>query len=189
MVSEDLNWEGGAMKVVSKGFESTDNGEEFSVVDVIVSFCLRERLGEIGAGVPIAIRVGLEEDPSGCVFRGVSGNGEGCREIREMEDWFCQEEGFKGVERGLASGGPVPLKVLFGEVDEGTGDVGVVRNKSPVEVGEAKEQVYILDFGGGWLFGNSVKFDGIHGELARFDNHSEVFYLVSGEFTLFKFEV
>jgi len=77
VVSEDLNQEGGAVKVVLKGFESANDSEEFSVIDVVVSFCLREQLGKVGTGVPITIRVGLEEDSSGCVFGGVGGDGEG----------------------------------------------------------------------------------------------------------------
>jgi len=42
MVGEDLNREGGAMEVVSPGFEGADDGKEFSVIDIIVLFCLRE---------------------------------------------------------------------------------------------------------------------------------------------------
>jgi len=139
--------------------------------------------------VPIAIRVSLEEYSSRCIFRGVGGDGEGCGEIWEMEDWFRQEKGFKRVEGSLTSGSPVPLKILFGEVDEGTGDIGVVRDESTVEVGKAEEGAYVLDFSGCWPFGNSIEFDGIHGELTWFDNHSKVFHLVSGEFALLKFEV
>jgi len=30
----------------------------------------------------------LEENPSRRIFRGVGGDGEGCGEVREMEDWF-----------------------------------------------------------------------------------------------------
>jgi len=189
VVGEDLDWEGGAVKVVSKGFESANYGEEFAVIDVVVSFCLRERLGKVGAGVPIAIRVSLEEYSSGRGFRGVGGDGERCGEIREMEDWFRQEKGLEGVEGVLAGRGPVPLEVLFGEVNEGTGNVGIVGDESAVEVGEAKERAYVLDFCGGWPFGNSVEFDGVHSKLTRFDDHSKVFYFVSGEFALLEFEV
>jgi len=42
VVSENLDREGGAVKVMSEGFKSTNYGEEFAVIDVIVSFCLRE---------------------------------------------------------------------------------------------------------------------------------------------------
>jgi len=189
VVSEDLDREGRAVKVVSKGFESANYGEEFAVIDIVISFCLRERLGKVGAGVPVAVRVGLEENPSRRGFRGIGGNGERCREVWEMEDWFRQEEGFEGVEGFLAGGGPVPLEVFLGEVNEGTGDVRIVRDESSVEIGEAKERAYVLDFCGGWPLGNSIEFDGIHSELTGFDDHSKVVYLIGSEFTLFKFEV
>ena len=39
VVGEDLDWEGGTMKVVSPRFQGTDDGKEFLVIDVIVSFC------------------------------------------------------------------------------------------------------------------------------------------------------
>jgi len=55
VVSKDLDWERRAVEVVSPGFKGTDDGEEFVIIDIIVSFCLRERLGEVGAGVPIPI--------------------------------------------------------------------------------------------------------------------------------------
>jgi len=139
--------------------------------------------------VPIAVGVSLKENSSGCIFRGVGGDGEGCGEVREVEDWFGQEKGFKGVEGSLASGGPVPLEVLFGEIDEGTGDIGVVGDESTVKIGKAEEGAYILDFSGGWPFGNSVEFDGVHGELSWFNDHSEVFYLVSGKLAFFKFKM
>jgi len=74
------------------------------------------------------------------------------------------------------------LEVFLSEVDEGAGNVGVVGDKPTVEVGKAEEGAYIFDFGGSWPFGNSVK-------LAWFDDHSEVFYLVCGEFTFLEFEM
>ena len=43
VVGEDLDREGGTMKVVSPRFQGTDDGKEFLVVDVIVSFCGGER--------------------------------------------------------------------------------------------------------------------------------------------------
>ena len=55
VVGKDLYREWGPMEVVLPGFQSMDNSEEFSVIDVIVLFCWGERLGKVGAGVPIAI--------------------------------------------------------------------------------------------------------------------------------------
>ena len=88
MVGEDLNWERGAVEVVSPGFEGVDDGKEFTIIDAIILFCLEEQLREVGTGMPVSIGVGLEEDSTGCMFGGIGGNGEGCREVREMENWF-----------------------------------------------------------------------------------------------------
>jgi len=55
VVSKDLNWERRAVEVVSPGFKGTDDGEEFAIINIIVLFCLRERLGKVGAGVPIPV--------------------------------------------------------------------------------------------------------------------------------------
>ena len=115
------------------------------------------------------------------MFGGISGDGK-CREVWEVENWFRQEKGFESVERSLASRGPVPLEVFLSEVNEGTDDVGVVWNESTVEVGEAKEGAYVLDFCWGWPLGDPIEFDRVHGQLSGFDDHSKVFYLVCGEF-------
>jgi len=42
VVGKDLNREGGAMEVVSPRLKGANDGEELTVVDVIVSFCLGE---------------------------------------------------------------------------------------------------------------------------------------------------
>ena len=62
VICEDLDGEWGSVEVMSPGFQSADDGKELPVVDVIVLFCSDERLGEIRAGMPIAIGVGLKED-------------------------------------------------------------------------------------------------------------------------------
>ena len=40
VVGEDLDWKGGAVEVMPEGFEGANNSKEFTVIDVIVSFCL-----------------------------------------------------------------------------------------------------------------------------------------------------
>ena len=55
MVSEDLDWEGGAMEVVAPRFQGANDGKEFTVIDVVIPFCGGERLREVGTGVPIAV--------------------------------------------------------------------------------------------------------------------------------------
>ena len=80
------------MEIVSPGLQGTDNCKEFPVVNVVVSFSRDERLREIGVGVPIAVCISLKEDGARSVFGGISGNGKGFREVREVEDRVRQEE-------------------------------------------------------------------------------------------------
>ena len=61
MIGEDLDWKRGAMEVMSPGFEGMDNCQEFVVVDIIILFCWRKGLRKIGAGMPFAIQVSLED--------------------------------------------------------------------------------------------------------------------------------
>ena len=81
----------------------------------------------------------------------------------------------------MTSRGPVPRQVLFGEVDEWSGDVGVVGDKASVEIGKAKEGSDVLHFFGSRPTGDAVQFDRVHGKLSGFDNHSKVFHFVGGE--------
>ena len=59
MIGKNLDWEGGAVEVVTPCFESANNSEEFAIINVIVLFCWRERLGEIGARMPVSINISL----------------------------------------------------------------------------------------------------------------------------------
>ena len=73
-----------------------------------------------------------------------------------MKDGFQQKQGFESVKGGLAGGGPAPRQVFLGEVNEGSGDIGVVGDKTLVEVGEAKERPDVFDFLGGGPAGNTI---------------------------------
>ena len=84
MVCKDLYGEWGPVEVVSPGFQGTDDGEEFSVVNVIISLRQGERLREVGTWVPFAVGVGLEKDGTGSILGGISGNGEGRSKVREV---------------------------------------------------------------------------------------------------------
>ena len=64
--------------------------------------------------MPVAVGVGLEEDGTRRMFGSIRSDGEGGREVREVEDGFREEEAFEGVEGGLARGGPISGEVLLG---------------------------------------------------------------------------
>ena len=62
VVGEDLDGERGSVEIMSPRLQSADDCEELPVIDVVVSFRWNEQLREVGAGVPVAVRVSLEED-------------------------------------------------------------------------------------------------------------------------------
>ena len=113
--------------------------------------------------MPVSVRISLEKDGTGCVFGCVGGNGERGGQVGKMEDGFREEEAFKGVEGRLTRRGPIPGKVLLGEVEERAGDVGVVRDEASVEIGESKERANIFYLGWGRPTCNSVEFNQVHG--------------------------
>ena len=137
--------------------------------------------------MPVTVGVGLEEDGARHMFRHVCGDSEGGGEIGKVEDGFREEKSFEGVEGGLAGGRPIPREVLLGEIEEWTSDIGVVRDEVAVEIGEAEERADVFHLGWSRPTCNSIKFDGVHGQLAGFNNHSKVFYLVGGGLALLEF--
>jgi hypothetical protein len=56
----------------------------------------------------------------------------------------------------LTSGRPVPWFVLFSEVDEEVGNIGVVINEAMVEIGKTEEETDSFDSGGSRPGSNSV---------------------------------
>ena len=59
MVSKDLNRKRGAMEIMTPCFESANDSKEFTIINIIVSFCRREPLGEVGARMPVPVSIGL----------------------------------------------------------------------------------------------------------------------------------
>ena len=102
VVREDLNGEGGAVEVMPPGLQGTNDSEELSVINVVVSFGGGEGLREVRTGMPVAVGVGLKEDGTRRVFGSVRGDGEGGGEVGEVKDGFREEEAFEGVKGGLA---------------------------------------------------------------------------------------
>ena len=189
VVSEDLHREGGTMEVVTPRLQGVNNSEKFAIIDIIIPFGGGEGLRQVGAWVPVAVGIGLEEDGTRRMFGGICGDGEGGREVGEKKDGFGEEKAFEGVKGGLARRGPVPGEVLLGKVEEGASDIGVVGDKPMVEVGESKERTNISHLGWCRPVCDTVEFDGVHGQLAGFHDHSKVFHLVGGELAFLEFQV
>ena len=116
MISEDLDREGGSGEVLSPCLKGMEDGEEFSVIDVVVPFGGGEGLREVGAWVPLAVWIGLEEYGSRGKLGGIGGYGKGGIGVQELEHRLGEEKLFQLVERFLAGRGPVPRVIFPGEI-------------------------------------------------------------------------
>ena len=54
------------------------------------------------------------------------------------------------------------MECLFGQVEEGVCNVGVVTNKLSVEIGESKEGADVFYLGWGGPVSDSIEFSGVH---------------------------
>ena len=56
-----------------------------------------EQLGEVGAGMPVLISIGLEENASRGMFWDVGGDSKGAGEVRETKDGLRQEKYLESI--------------------------------------------------------------------------------------------
>ena len=87
MVSKEGDRVVGSLEVVAPVVKSVNYGEQFPIVDIIVTFSGGEGLGKIGARVKVTIIISLHEDPSTSKEGRVRHNNEWALDIREMQDW------------------------------------------------------------------------------------------------------
>ena len=88
MIGENLDREGRTMEVMTPSFEGTNNCEKFTIINIIVAFCQRKRLRQIGARVPFSIGICLEENHARRELRGVCSESKGSRGIRKLQSRF-----------------------------------------------------------------------------------------------------
>ena len=62
------------------------------------------------------------------------------------QDWSSGEHSFQSFKSFSSSVGEVPCGALLGESSEWYGNVGVVGDETTVEVCEAQEGLYVLNF-------------------------------------------
>jgi len=106
-----------------------------------------------------------------------------------VEDGLGEEEFLECVKRGLTVRGPIPCEVFLGEVNEWAGDGGVRGDETAIEVSESEEGADVFYARRGGPFGNPFEFHRVHGELAGFHDHSEVFNFLGGEVAFLQFKV
>ena len=89
---KDLDRERGTVEIPLSSFESMNDNEEFMVINIIVTFCGRERLGEVGIKIPFSIEISLKKNGIQCIFGCISSKSKGRGEIGDMQDGFGEEE-------------------------------------------------------------------------------------------------
>lgn len=66
-------------------------------------------------------------------------------EVGETKNGLGKEKLPELIKGSLESGGPGPGTVLLSEIKEGVGDIGEIRDKPMIEVGEAYKGTNILE--------------------------------------------
>ena len=134
VIHEQGDGMGGSLQVMSPVFKSMDDGEQFPIIDVIVSFSRRESLRQVSAGVKIAITVLLHENTPASEKRGVSHDNEGTTDIREVQDRSNLKKRQQSGKHGLLICSPCPGNTLLSQVSERGDDIGEIGNKLLVKV-------------------------------------------------------
>lgn len=71
-------------EIVTPRFQGIDDGKEFLIIDVVVSFSRGKGLEQVETRVPIAVCVGLEKDSTRSILGGISSNHKGGGKVREV---------------------------------------------------------------------------------------------------------
>ena len=138
------------------------------LVYVIVSFCWDERGGVVhywvlsgffGSRVCFSL---LREYGSHAVCGGVRGEEKWGGVVRLLQDWFPAHDVFKHLESVFLRGMPVEWGHLLGEVDEGSGDLGVVGDEVAIESCESQECSDVSHVLRAWPVCYSFDFGGVH---------------------------
>ena len=112
VVCDNRNGVWGALEVLFPFRKGKNDGKEFSVINVIVMFHWGEHLGEVGAGVEIAICVFLHKNGTSSKKRSIRHDVERARNIRDGENRGCSEDAFESIKGILMKWCSNPRNVL-----------------------------------------------------------------------------
>ena len=89
----------------------------------------------------------------------------------------------------MLNGPPVPSGGFPGEIEEWTGDFGVIWNEIAIVASKAKELANLGRVPRGFPLSHTIKFTGIHTHLVPSDNHTQVLDFFFGEFAFGRLKV
>ena len=194
MVSDYCYQVFGSSKIVLPLLQGLDNGEEFPIINVIVSLGRREGGGVISAGMEISIGVLLHEYPSRGSKGGIHHDKEGFGGIWHLDYWGRQECFLKLDEGVTLFFSPVEDYPFLCQVMEWLGDCREVRNEFSIEVTESNEGSDHFDRFRWFPLFHGLKFGGVHEYfsisyhlLRMLDRHRRTpFFLLLGQAILTK---
>jgi hypothetical protein len=133
MVSNNINRSSGTFKIMTPNSEGFEDSQEFFVMHIVVQFRGREGPGMESDWVHSIV----SEDGKDCsksIIGGVGFHDE--RSVRNPLDEGRSggESGLEAVEDLLTRIGPVLRRALASKASQRNGDVGVIRNKTTVEI-------------------------------------------------------
>jgi hypothetical protein len=85
-------------KVMAPFSERSDDSEQFSIEDLVVSFCWVQGLGQVTARMILSVVISLKEHRSGSHKGGISRNCELASGVGVLKDWLTKETIFQGQE-------------------------------------------------------------------------------------------
>ncbi|EIW57200.1 uncharacterized protein TRAVEDRAFT_126041, partial [Trametes versicolor FP-101664 SS1] len=139
VIGDDLEGFGQPLEEVPPVLQSSHDGQQFSVVDLVVSLCLRHGFRPECDWVPESVLELLQKDPSGGVSRGVYLDSRRAVWFPGHQHRLRGEGFFEGVKRRSLPQSPFPGDVLLGEVVERSCDLSEVLDEATVEVGKPDE--------------------------------------------------
>ena len=162
-----------SFKIMALMSHRFNNGQHLKVRNSIIAFSRDAFTGEEGNRVPLRIGVELAKDTRNSEAGGVSVEMNREIWIEVTEDRGGGKTTFEFIESFLSLSRPFEAWILPEEGRHGGGDVGITVNESTVEVGEAKEDLDIVNGGGSRPFGDHRYTVGFHRNTVRGDNEAE----------------
>ena len=145
VVSDDVNRNCGAFKIVVPGPKSLMDSEELLVMGVIVELRSGQSPGIVGDRPSLLVRTMNGENASDGIVGGICLYDD--RSIRNPigEDRSGGEGIFEVLEGGVTGVTEVPGNTFAGEAGQRSDDTGVIIYESPVEICKAEEGLHVLD--------------------------------------------
>ncbi len=146
MVRKDEHWVGASHKEVPPVFEASDDGQEFSVVDVIVSFGGVKCLGVVSyRSFSLCSFVFLVQYCSGGERGGVNFKGELFQGVGSVEDGVVQGYVNQFVHGLGVRIRPQEVGSLLQEVSEWSGDVGEAWDKGSLVSEDSQGRSHLFE--------------------------------------------